>query len=382
MRFQRKISTVLLACALCVGAVSAAEVDSGSVYCFTLSDFSENSGALAGVCITGLPENGTVLLGSRVIRSGDVLTQGQLERLTFSPGDSEEDLSACIRYLPIFDTGLAQEATVVISIHGKRDDAPVAEDSSIETYKNLPNEGQLKVTDPEGQPLIYTLVRSPKRGEVILREDGSFLYTPKTNKVGTDSFTFTATDPAGNVSREATVTITVLKPTDSAQYSDTAGTDCRFEAEWLKNTGVFSGETISGQACFCPGEDVSRGQFLAMLMQVLELPVDHSATSTGFCDDAEDWLKPYLCVAYQAGIATGYPCDSGVEFRPDQAVTAAEAAAMIDGALEYAAPGAQAISITCLAQTEDALTRADTAQILYQVSKLPEAPLDSLLGIS
>ena len=82
---------------------------------------------------------------------------------------------------------------------------------------------------------------------MTIREDGSFLYTPKKNKVGTDSFTYTATDPAGKVSREATVTIQILKPTDNKQYADTTGTTCRFTAEWLRNTGLFVGEQIDGQ---------------------------------------------------------------------------------------------------------------------------------------
>lgn len=374
---HRKHILVLLAALLLAVPVSAAEVDADQTYCFRLSDFSESTGVLSGICVTEVPARGSIVLGSRIIRDGDVLTTAQLEQLTFSPAPSAEDTSACISYLPIFPDGLSAEATVVISIRGKQDDPPVAEDSGIETYKNLPNEGQLKVTDPEGQPMTYTLVRAPKRGEVILREDGSFLYTPKNNKVGTDSFTYTAADPAGNVSREATVTITVLKPTDSALYTDTAGLDCRFEAEWLRCTGVFRGETISGQACFSPDEPVTRGQFLAMLMQVLELPVDHSAVITGFSDEAEEWLTPCLAAAYQAGIAAGYPCDSGMEFRSEQAITVSEAADMIQGALRYAAPAA---NWDPLPETAEPLTRADAACILYQVSQTRSEGIEALFG--
>ncbi|MFR8332989.1 MAG: Ig-like domain-containing protein [Oscillospiraceae bacterium] len=46
-------------------------------------------------------------------------------------------------------------------------------------------------------------------------EDGAFTHTPKKNKVGKDSFSFTATDEAGAVSNEATVTIEILKPLDN-----------------------------------------------------------------------------------------------------------------------------------------------------------------------
>ena len=55
---------------LCAGA-SAAQVESGSTYCFTAGDFSEEEN-LVGICITGLPDaqSGTVMLGSRVLRPG------------------------------------------------------------------------------------------------------------------------------------------------------------------------------------------------------------------------------------------------------------------------------------------------------------------------
>ena len=204
---------------------------------------------------------------------------------------------------------------------------------------------------------------------MILREDGSFLYTPKKNKVGTDSFTYTATDTAGNISREATVTITILKPADDRQYADTASADCRFEAEWLRSTGLFTGETVNGQFCFSPDETVSRGQFLAMLMQVLDLPVDRNATVTGFVDEAPQWLKPYLAAALRSGIISGYPAEGGVEFRANQAVSADEATMMVSRALDFAVPTA-AMEEAALPLGMDPMTRANAAKTLYQISLL------------
>ena len=69
---------------------------------------------------------------------------------------------------------------MTITIRGKEDKAPVAEDLTLETYKNLPNEGKLKVTDPEGQVMTYTVLRQPKRGTVEIREDGSWCDRPGT----------------------------------------------------------------------------------------------------------------------------------------------------------------------------------------------------------
>ena len=393
--------TAILLCALVLSAPAmAAEVDSDQVDCFASEDVSSGDNVLTGVGITGLPDaqHGTIALGARIIRPGDILTAGQLEQLTFSPVRSEEDAKATVTYLPIYENRVDPEASMVISIHGKEDKAPVAEDSSLETYKNMPNEGKLKVTDPEGQALTFTLTREPKRGTVELRDDGTFVYTPKNNKVGTDSFTYTAADPAGNVSREATVTIEILKPTDSKQYTDTVGTDCRFTAEWLRSTGIFTGETVSGQCCFSPDTEVSRGEFLAMLMQVLDLPVDRTVAYTGFADECEDWLKPYLAAALRCGIVSGYPSENGAVFCAGQTITGSEAAVMLNNALDltvptdgideyslpvWAAPAAAAVSAGGLElpEGESCMTRSDAAQVLYQVSCLAEENGFSFLDI-
>lgn len=362
----RRTAAILCAALLSTSA-AAAEVPAGEVCCFSPADFGE---AITGICVTAVPDYGSILLGDRVIRSGDVLAVSQLSALTFAPVESEEDATVSMRYLPIREAGVDTEAELVISIRGRRNEAPTAEDSKLETYKNLPNEGLLSASDPEGDALTFTLTRSPKRGEVVLRDDGSFLYTPKKNKVGTDSFAYTATDSAGNVSREATVTIDILKPTDDRQYADTVSSGCRFEAEWLRNTGIFTGETVNGQFCFSPDEAVTRGQFLAMLMQVLDLPVDRNATVTGFVDESPQWLRPYLAAALRSGIIAGYPAEGGVEFRANQAVSADEAAVMVRNALEFAVPAAAMDEPDAGLLGMDPLTRADAAKALYQVSLL------------
>ena len=371
-----------------VSAISAAEVESGSVYCFAEADFTDGEEALAGICITELPDSsmGTVMLGTRVLRPGDILTAGQVAQMTFCPLATEEDLTATVTYLPIYETYVAASATMTLSIRGKEDKAPVAEDSALETYKNLENTGTLKASDPEGQTLTYTVTRQPKRGTVTVNEDGTYLYTPKKNKIGVDSFTYTATDPAGNVSREATVTITILKPTDATQYTDTVGESCRFSAEWMKSTGIFIGESVAGSSCFQPEKEVTRGEFVTMLVKTLEIPVDEEITYTGYTDEIPDWLKPYLAAAVRSGLTSGLP-DSET-FGAADAITGAEAAVMLQNALDLSCdagavmaedteiPGwaesallalhSHGISLGCT----DPLTRADTAQLLYQASRL------------
>ena len=382
---MKKLLCIMLLAALAL-PVAAAEVDCDARYCFSVDDFSTSDDPLRGVCITGLPdpETGTVMLGTRVIRTGDILTDGQLHQLTFMPLRTEEDMVASISYLPVYDSRVEQTAAVTINIRGKQNNAPAAEDSAIETYKNLANEGKLKVRDPEGEKLTFTLIRKPRRGTVTLRQDGTFIYTPKKNKVGVDSFTYTATDASGKVSREATVTVQVLKPTDSRLYTDTVGLDCQFEAQWLRNTGLFSGETVSGQLCFQPDKAVSRGEFVAMVVRCLDIPMEE-LSYVGVPQDAPGWLKPYLAAANRSGLLTGWPETGDYS----EAITGAEAAVMLNNALDlavqpdelvqvaaldspdWAEAAVTAISCNGLAVDADAvLTRGQMAQLLYGAKEL------------
>ncbi len=364
---RKRIFSLCLALG-CLGATavgaSAAEVDSGAVYCFTPEDFSPEA-ALTGICITDLPERwGVLKLGDRVLRTGDVLTAEQVSRMTFSADRSELDQSVEVGYLPIYEGHVAADAAMTIAIRGRENKAPVAEDSALETYKNLPNTARLKVMDPEGEAMTFTITRQPKRGTLEVAEDGTFTYTPKKNKVGVDSFVYTAADASGKTSREATVTITILKPTDAAQYTDTLGKECRFAAEWMKHTGIFVGESLGKEPCFGPDKEVTRGEFVTMLVKALDIPTDEEVLYTGYTDDIPQWLQPYLAAAVRSGLTEGL--DDQQTFSPDAPITGPEALTMIQNALNSASP--------TFAQLSDApLTRADTAQVLYRAVKLAQA---------
>ena len=381
-----------LALLLCCGTVAlATQVDCDATYCFTSLDFSQTEEPLAGICITQLPTDaGALTLGARVLQPGDILTAEQLCQMTFRPLSTKENVEAVMSYLPIYEDCVAPSATMTISIRGKENKAPVAQDSAVETYKNLPNEDKLHVVDPEGETMTYTLVRAPRRGDVQLQDDGSFTYTPKKNKVGVDSFTYTATDPAGNVSREATVTVQILKPVNPGQYTDTVGLSCRFEAEWLRNTGLFEAESVGGESCFLPEKPVSRGEFLAMMVQLLDMPTKDKEVS-GIPADTPQWLKPYLAAAQRSGLLDQLPVTEIGLFEGDTPITGGEAAVMLqnaldlsvsqdildaDVALETQLPVWAASALTVMADNgvnlpaEEVLTRADVAELLYQASIL------------
>ena len=98
---------ILLAAGLTL-SVSAAEMDSRATHCFGPEEFSSGDGTLAGICLTALPEKhlGTVMLGERVLRPGDVLTACQVGEMTFVAGGAggkrhrRHPLSACVLQRP------------------------------------------------------------------------------------------------------------------------------------------------------------------------------------------------------------------------------------------------------------------------------------------
>jgi hypothetical protein len=156
----------------------------------------------------------------------------------------------------------------------------------------------------------------------------------------------------------------------------------------MKNTGIFVGENVNGNGCFQPEKEVSRGDFLTMLVGALEIPMDDQAEFTGFADEAPDWLKPYLTAAMRSGLTAGWP--EGNEFRASQAITGAEAAVMLQNALDLAVEtvaadeavpvwAQQAVSTLSshgikLCASEP-LNRGQAAEIMYRVSQLKkEAP--------
>ena len=383
---KRKLALILGAalclCCLCP-AVSAAEVDCDGVYRFSSAELSAEE-ELLGICVTALPR-GRVMLGERTVRAGDILTAEQVDAMTFQPLRSEQDSEATLEYLPVFADKVGPEAVMTFSIRGKENKAPAAEDFALETYKDLEVEGTLKASDPEGESMTFLLVRKPKRGDVELRGDGSFTYTPKKHKVGVDSFVYTATDASGKVSREATVTVTILKPTDAPQYTDTASLDCRFEAEWMKNTGIFVGETLDGNLCFGPQEEVTRGEFTAMLVKALDLLEADAPDYTGYPDQIPGWLRPYVAAAVRSGATAGLP-DREV-FGAHEPITGAEAAVMLQNVLgleygsvaaaeEEAVPAWAASALEAMSRQgmdlspEAPLTRAEAAKILYRASRM------------
>lgn len=130
-----------------------------------------------------------------------------------------------------FDGGLSSaNATVTITVTNVNR-APVAANDQYVAGKNLSisrnnASGVLaNDSDPDVQALSAVLVSGPAHGQLTLDAGGSFIYQPANNYVGSDSFTYRASDGSLN-SAVATVSITITNinrvPTSNGEQYATA----------------------------------------------------------------------------------------------------------------------------------------------------------------
>jgi Bacterial Ig domain/Beta-propeller repeat len=89
---------------------------------------------------------------------------------------------------------------------------PVADDQTVTTPEDTSLDITLTATDPDGDPLTYSIVAGPTHGTLDIGNLPSVIYTPSPNYNGADAFTFRVCDATD--CDEATVTITVSPVND------------------------------------------------------------------------------------------------------------------------------------------------------------------------
>ena len=273
---------------------------------------------------------------------------------------------------------------------------PIARDLEIHTYRDIPVQAQFLASDSEGEDLTFTVVEQPRKG-VVTVEGMDFTYTPNKGKTGGDKFTYTATDSTGAVSAPATVTVTIEKTKSGVTYADTEGNVAASAAQHLAELGVFTGTKIGNQYYFQPEQEVSRSEFLALVMETTGRDVTE-VTMTGFCDDESIpvWAKSYAAAGVADGIVQGKTTADGVAFRGEESITFNEAATILNRLLDVgdadlevwyadreavpswaaqAVGNMEAVSVLAVGSfgsqmMEQAVSRADAAQMLSAVRTL------------
>ncbi|MEQ2455566.1 Ig-like domain-containing protein [Flavonifractor hominis] len=375
----------------------------GQPVVFSAEDFVVEDGedTLSSITITRLPDAqaGMLTLGGQPLQAGDVVQSGAMDGLSFLPLEGSAATTAEFSFLPVFSSGVSgEETTAQIYLLSEENNAPVAENLELSTYKNVAITAEFAAVDPEGDLLSYHIINKPARGAVTLSENSSsFVYTPYENKTGKDSFTYVAVDAVGNASDPATVKIRIAKPDTKVSYADMDQNPAHKAAIRLAEEEIFVGECMGGEYFFQPDTPVSRSEFVAMTMNAVGLERLEDVERTGFFDDSAipTWAKPYVSSALQAGLVQGSPDATGqIVFQADQNITAAEAAVLLDRALQvtdvsmdamkaeeqvpaWAAQSAANLATCGVVQAQGdlqtTLTRADAAEMLCSALELMDS---------
>jgi Tfp pilus tip-associated adhesin PilY1 len=136
---------------------------------------------------------------------------------------------------------------------------PVANAQSVALAEDNAQAITLTASDPNGDPVTYQVASLPTKG-TLSGTPPSLLYTPTANINGTDSFTFTARDPAGLVSNPATVSITITAVNDRPVANNQSKTTNEDTAVAITLTGTdVEGSTLSYTVLTSPTKGVLTG---------------------------------------------------------------------------------------------------------------------------
>ncbi len=113
-------------------------------------------------------------------------------------------------------------ATITINVSAVND-APVADSQSLTGAENVAINITLTATDDDSDPLTFSIASNPSNG-TLSGTGANITYTPNSDYVGSDSFTFTANDGTQN-SAPATISLTLLLDTDGDGNPDSSDPD-------------------------------------------------------------------------------------------------------------------------------------------------------------
>ena len=217
-----------------------------------------------------------------------------------------------------------------------------AEDDEIEIDKNTILTASFIVKSTiEDSTLTYTIVDQPSHGTLVhtdtTKED--FTYTPDLDYVGSDSFTYKASDGT-NESNIATITITIKQPAEEIipfNYIDMQEHWANYSASHLAARGIIIGEEIGSRYYFYPNREITRSDFMLYLLAITESNEDATIEIPNVTfadqDSTPSWLVEAAKLAYAKGIIKGSANGNELYLNPYNTLTRKEAAVMINNIL-------------------------------------------------
>ena len=141
------------------------------------------------------------------------------------------------------------------------------------------------------------------------------------------------------------------------------------EAIFLTRNGVMSGSYVGSSLMFKPEAQITRAEFVAMLSECVGIEEKKNVVRTQFYDDSEipAGYKSAIASAYELGYVSGEEVDGKLCFLPDEIITRAECAVIIDRMLGLKTDGAIPVISDADKCPEEALASVNalfTAKIL------------------
>ena len=373
---------------------------------FEKEDFENASGLdkVNKINIVSLPDanSGTLMLGGIALSENQSISEKNLDNVRFVPrvsGVIETNFKFTV------NDGTTGAYTCSVYLLDRENAAPTVSDGGdcyleVSTYGGITLYGVMKATDPENDPVSFEITKMPEHGKLALenKKTGSYRYTPDSGYTGTDRFSYVASDKYGNLSETATVSVKVDEPDSNIVFADMGEHWAHGEAIRVAESGIMDFGADGTSYTFEPDTPVSRAEFCAALMKCAGYDGFTSVNGTGFADDKDikDEHKGLISAASILGVASGYPVDTETYFYPNNQITRAEAAVMInkiygfeyDGSIavfadEESVPAWAHSSLAALTQAGvmkgdsngnvsayDGLTRAHTAVLMSNLMKV------------
>ena len=310
----------------------------GNDVTFEAEDFSRNLNlsTIDYIKVVSLPSaaEGELLMGSVRVTAGQVISGENIAHLCFSAADETVTrASFCFSA-----NGNATTLTCNIHLLDGSNYAPTVSMASsatlqMSTYRDREVHGRLSAYDPDGDALVFEIVKFPENGSILLtdRGEGTYVYAPFSGFTGSDAFSYVARDVYGNYSTATTVKLQVMTAGTSITYVDMADSKAANAALAMTEAGIMSGAQIGNQYFFYPERTVTRAELLVMAMTAAGITDVPTCEKTGFDDDADitSAMKGYVSAAYTMGYISGSLKEGKLCFLPNEEITRAEAAVMI-----------------------------------------------------
>ena len=191
---------------------------------FSSEDFDSTLGVgdLAYITVTALPdpEEGVLKLGGIDVSLEQVIPRGSMQYLRFVA--AQDSSGGSFSFRGSSDGWTATDVVCTVNFLDRINFAPVTAPIELETVSGVSATASLVGEDPEDDSVTFQIVEYPEHGTLSM-SGSKVVYTPAEGYTGRDSFSYTATDVYGNVSRTAETTIMVDRNKVGFVYADMNG---------------------------------------------------------------------------------------------------------------------------------------------------------------